>query len=215
VFIVALSGCGCSGGGKRDGARAGAGSSPAPTAAPGVSTTKPNPAGVSTTKPNPAGVSTTKPNPAGVSTTKPTLAPSRTSSTVTPGQTTPGAGSRNGINGDWKMSISHPSYDALYQALVATRETIAVAGGRYTVTAKTQATILGSRCAPLPAGAVIATFAKTAHDAYSGEYKIFNTRTCAFYSSASLIVMVPSFAHTGAEYAFYGVPQYAGVFVKA
>jgi hypothetical protein len=186
VSVVALSSGGCSDGGRRHGARA-------------------------------ARTSTTKPKPAGTSTTKPTLTPRRSSSTVTvtTGQTTPGASSREAISGDWNMSIRHPSFDALHQALVATSVTIAGADGRFTVTSKTPATILGSRCAALPAGTVIATFSKTAQNAYSGQYKIFDTSTCSFYSSASLIVMIPTFAHTGPAYAFYGVPQYAGVFVKA
>jgi hypothetical protein len=188
VSIVALSSGGCSGGGGRHAARA---------------------AATSTTKPKPGGTST--------STTKPTPAPRRTSSTVavTPGQTIPGASSRDAISGDWTMSVRHPSYDALHQALVATSVTIAGAHGRFTVTSKTPATILGSRCAALPAGTVIATFSKTARNSYSGEYKVFDTSTCSFYSSASLIVMIPTFAHAGPAFAFYGVPQYAGVFVQA
>jgi hypothetical protein len=186
VSIVAFSSGGCSGGGGHHGARA-------------------------------AGTSTTRPKPAGTSTTKPTLAPPRTSSTVTvtPGQTTRGASSHDAIAGDWTMSVRQPSYDALHQALVATSVTIAGANGRFTVTSKTPATILRSRCAALPAGTVIASFSKTAQNRYSGQYKIFDTSTCSFYSSASLIVMIPTFAHTGPAYAFYGVPQYAGVFVKA
>jgi hypothetical protein len=109
------------------------------------------------------------------------------------------------------MTVNHASYDLAHQGLVAPTVTITVASGLYTVTAQTEATILGSRCPPFPAGTVLANF-KRRGSQYAGSYRVYDTQTCAPFSLESLTVIAP---HAGTQYAFYGIPPYAGLFTKA
>jgi hypothetical protein len=112
------------------------------------------------------------------------------------------------------MSVKHASLDLAHQGLVAPTVTITVSRGAYTVKAETEATVLGSRCPPFAAGTVIASFSRKGAS-YAGSYKVFDTQSCALYSLANLTVIVPASAHAGSQYAFYGVPPYAGTFTKA
>jgi hypothetical protein len=143
-----------------------------------------------------------------------TRAPTTTRHTPESSTTTSPKRPKQSIVGAWTMKVTRPSFDPAYQALVAPRVTITVAGREYTVTSMTGATVLGSRCPQLPAGTVIANFSRIDAKTYRGSYRVFNTQTCEFYSLQSLTVTVPTFAHPGTQYAFYGIPQYRGVFVK-
>jgi hypothetical protein len=112
------------------------------------------------------------------------------------------------------MRVTHLSFDPSVQGAAAAEVTITVTRGKYVVAAKSPAKVLGSQCAPFPAGTVIANFSKVGPTDYRGSYTVFNTQTCLLNSVQSMSVTAPTSSSAGTRYRFFGIPQYQGVFVK-
>ena len=91
-----------------------------------------------------------------------------------------GAGSIVGI---WKLSYGNPqAVDPYWPPLVGVAE-ISLSGGTYTEKTTTPTEFMGIRpCGTLPVGTVLATFAKDGANSYSGQYGLWNNKTCAFAS---------------------------------